>query len=597
MADGLSGKSALMGLKQARRAVRLREADPEKVNDIITKAMQQAIILQKSGDEKLAKMSEKELRQIRKDLLARQVDGGAETEVLVGKLSGLLDTISSGVDTMSNGNEKAVDKAFSSLKDNLPSADTITSAIMTANPILGYAFKMFGDLGRSMKQRKADLQESNRAQAEERARRLSMFDEEGNLVEEQKEAAEVTKEAMHDMVDSTGDNPVLPYLDRIEQELIKFNEAFGVQREVQEEIAENTEAQAPSAEEKYENKREENAGAQRVPMNEKEVDYLTGGFGGLMDLGSIAGLFSIFGGFFSKIATLGKMFLKGGVIFLAFKGIFDFVDGFLNAESLFDNFDGSLVDRFIGGYSNAMSNIVTFFTDAIDSVLGFFGLEDFQFNLEEGEFANKIFDTIKDGIKWLVDAKDAIINQLSAWWEKGGEIIDSGIETIKQIPENLMSGLDSLYNDVSTSISEIFDSITSGISETVDSALDFFGFGDDEEESIQRKRTIARNGSMITVDENGNPVNYNEDDYDVRNYYRAGDLESPSNRATANMEEMARTDYMDRGDNGGNSATVIAPNNVSTQVSNNNFSGSRTSENKDPTHRRAMFGSPSFFTP
>src|SRR5690554_6903700 len=183
--QGVNIKEVMMGLKQARRAVRMRDSEPEQVANIIQRAMQQAIVLQKSGDDKLAKLSAKELRQIRKDLIAGQVDAGAETEIIVGKISGLLDTIDEVDQQIKKENRKAVQSALDGIKDNIPSSDTIMSAIMTANPILGYAFKMFGDLSRSIKNRREQIAEAKREEAEERARRLDMYDENGNLIERQ----------------------------------------------------------------------------------------------------------------------------------------------------------------------------------------------------------------------------------------------------------------------------------------------------------------------------------------------------------------------------------------------------------------------------
>lgn len=620
--QGVNIKEVMMGLKQARRAVRMRDSEPEQVAEIIQRAMQQAIILQKSGDDKLAKLSAKELRQIRKDLIAGQVDAGAETEIIVGKISGLLDTIDEVDQQIKKENRKAVQSALDGIKDNIPSSDTIISAIMTANPILGYAFKMFGDLSRSIKNRREQIAEAKREEAEERARRLDMYDENGNLIERQTETDEMVRESLF-----LDDDPYIPYLERIEDNLARFNEAFGVQAGTLERIAENTEDTGPSVEEQYEqqNQTESKSEETNIKSKTKKPGIIGTLLGGLIT--GVTGIFSTLWAVFKPIMKLaGRLFIITTVI----KAVYDLVDGFFNASKIIDNFDGSIGDRIMAGISSMAAGLITAVTDLFDWVVGLFGFEGF--NLDKEVLANKIFDVMNAVVDWISEKVTAVGQWFASIPDKVTSFIDrivigfeSALDRLTNLPSVLGDKISSFFDWIGTEITNVvsplverFKSTFGKIGDMIKSIIEFiqnkigrvlkflgidFGSEETDKDTSNKSNDVQlKNGKLTRSDTkpegigaDGFPVSFTKEQKETflekfnTNYV---DYMSRGSQAIDMIDRIDTSNRIESIINSNKANTVIAPSNSNQMnVSSTVFHGSRSSENKDPTHRRVQRGS------
>lgn len=174
----MSFQSILLNVRSMRRSMSIRdEADPEKVADILEQVVKESIHLQNAGDKGFQKKSMEELRQIRRDLVSGQINAGAKTDQMVGVYSSVIDAIDSMEKKTAEQSSSYKDTA-NALKKSIPSTDTLISALMTANPLVGYGVKMVRDLTRSGAERR-------KAEKAEAMKRLAILREQEKYLTEQ----------------------------------------------------------------------------------------------------------------------------------------------------------------------------------------------------------------------------------------------------------------------------------------------------------------------------------------------------------------------------------------------------------------------------
>lgn len=171
-------KDILLDIRAMRRSVKIRnETDPEKVAEILEQLVKESVHLQNAGDKGFQRKSLAELKQIRRDLVSGQINAGSKTGQMTAVYSGVIDSIEKLEQNQEKGFD-AYDKTASALRNSIPSSDTLISALMTANPIVGYGVKMVRDLARSS-------QDGRRKAAKEAAARLKLLREQEVYLEEQ----------------------------------------------------------------------------------------------------------------------------------------------------------------------------------------------------------------------------------------------------------------------------------------------------------------------------------------------------------------------------------------------------------------------------
>lgn len=154
----MSFQSILLNVRAMRRSVNIRnESDPDKVADILEQVVKESIHLQNAGDKGFQKKSIEELRQIRRDLVSGQINAGSKTDQMVGVYSSVIDAIDN-MEKKTEGQYAAYENTASAIKKSIPSTDSLISALMTANPLVGYGVKMMRDLSRSNAERKKEQQ-------------------------------------------------------------------------------------------------------------------------------------------------------------------------------------------------------------------------------------------------------------------------------------------------------------------------------------------------------------------------------------------------------------------------------------------------------
>lgn len=143
--------NAILDVRNMKRSLTLRqEPDQAKIVEVLEQILKDAVVSQASGSRTFQKKAYEEMVQIRKDLLARQINAGASQEAMVGIYSHMIDQMNR-MQSENAHSSKAFDQAIGELGRSIPSVDTFISALMTANPLLGYGVKVIRDISRSSK--------------------------------------------------------------------------------------------------------------------------------------------------------------------------------------------------------------------------------------------------------------------------------------------------------------------------------------------------------------------------------------------------------------------------------------------------------------
>lgn len=182
-------KDTIMDVRNAQRAIKLRGIqDPKEVTDLLEKVLRDAVVAQSSGSRTFEAKSLQEMVQIRKDLVAGQINAGASKDAMVGMYSHLIDQMNT-VQRDSSSVTKITEDTFKQFSRSIPSADTFISALMTANPLIGYGVKISRDILRATKAGMA-------SQKEEKAKRLKNLKEQENFVKEQLKLLKMEQEVL-----------------------------------------------------------------------------------------------------------------------------------------------------------------------------------------------------------------------------------------------------------------------------------------------------------------------------------------------------------------------------------------------------------------
>ena len=599
----LNPKKALLDIRKARRATKLRGNDEDVVANTLERIMQEAIVLQESGTNTFSKSALKEMRQIRKDLVAGQIDAGTQQAAYIGKFSSILDNIDNIDSEIKSENKKTIGSGLSSLKDSLPSFDTLTSAVMTANPVLGYAGNMVKDLMTSKKQQKRQFEE-------ERKRRLQSLLEEQNIQDEQLKNEEMQSEVLErdlDQLKNPETNDIyIPYLERIELAIERFNEAFGIENpddeetlsEIKDGIDEQNKLQRESIEQQKSDALEsqfessDNTSPELdLNKNQNEGKDLFGDEGGGLFGGITAGFSALIGPFLKVFEFLkkgGKMFMKFGKftgILAIVQGIYDFVEGIFNAEEILGRGDLNITDRILVGISNVVSGLVSTLTGIVDWVAGLFGVDEI-FGVKQEELTKKIFGWFTSLDDWFLQGLD-YVKELT---NKGLSFASDTINSMTNFFESIYEWVESKLSPILEWITEKIDGITNFGGDLIDGAKDTANsfwdtatgfFSDDEDESSNLNIEGGRTNNP-NLDAKVEKVRRRAEQSRERYY---GDGNVVNERVTNSIEKKNKELTNNNNTNSGGNA-VIAPSSNQTNINNNKFEGSKVSENQDPTHRR-----------
>ena len=195
----------LNDIRLMKRNINLRkENDPNKVIHALEAVLKEVILVRGvDQDSSIARGALEELANLRNALITRHIDAGHKQGEMLAKFTMVLSELQQAREMVDSESKERSDdnegegtdylkSAFSRVTENLPSAQSITSALITANPLMGYGAKMILDLTRSRREHSARAKEEAmrrkhilQAQAEEIQRRLENINEEKDLLVEQ----------------------------------------------------------------------------------------------------------------------------------------------------------------------------------------------------------------------------------------------------------------------------------------------------------------------------------------------------------------------------------------------------------------------------
>lgn len=513
----MSFKDILLEVRSMRRSAQIRnETDPNKVAAILEDLVKESVHLQSGGDKNFQKKSMAELKQIRRDLVAGQINAGDATGKMTVVYSSVIDSLSK-IEADSTKSFQAYEKAASSLKSSIPSTDTLVSALMTANPLLGYGVKMVRDLARNGEEtrKRAKVEAAKklavlRGQEKYLQEQFEIAQAEAEVVEQKAENAETEKKASGRKERSdkgvARNGPYKEVLTAIQSDIKELlniwkddpittvDEAIN---ELTQQTVENTKDQIAAAEE-LEDRREraeaidenksidtsENPIQIVDPVNanavhEKKDDggilggimkgigsLLLSGFAGLFAAGGIfaaggllATMIKPFTGlikFFTGIGSVAlKLASKLALPVAVLSAIYDFFDAFFNASEFLNKPDSQIdiADRISLGIANIITGIVGMF----DSLLELFGID----LIDTEGLTKKIYDFFwgfPDMVMKMLDDATAFIT----------DIYGQVVESLKGQVDDVKSGLVDAYTDVVDRIMSVFNSITTTFKSVVE---------------------------------------------------------------------------------------------------------------------------------
>ena len=503
---------ALSQKTQMKRAIDLRAAENDNdVKAIIKKMVESAIVAQTSNKPRLMMRSIEELNQTVRDLVTRNISVSEKTKKnMVRKLTNLSDDLTK---ELESGGGASSGGGGGGLANVLPSFDNITSAIMTASPILGYGARLLQTVSEGASNN--NVRNAQRSQQER----------DGQI-----RANDILDDDDEDTVSGGGGSVSNSekYLESILDQLVTLNSIWGdgttetnnklselvrVEEEVKEEqrlLREQNEFDSIEAQ------RRQDAGGERggspSPTGDPESDsmlnsILGGGMGGAI-MAAVTGIAGFFGPILAASSTIAGLAAKVAIIPAVIYAIYEFIEGFFNAGEILGlgESEVTISDRIAAGIGSVVDGFLSMINSIVSTVMGWFGM-DIDFMPENSK------QIISNSIKGMFDFYKGIFNDVLSLFGFGPDQEQSLLDGVKGIAKSVLSiplmlfnmvtgffGIDEITSeDIKTKITSGIDSVVKAISNFVtgilDSAVDFVtesiptwkdlkslvGFGDDEE--------------------------------------------------------------------------------------------------------------------
>lgn len=509
-------KHTMLNMRSARRSHTIRnESDPAEVAKQLESILFEAINIQNADDRGFQLRALKELKQLRADMVAGQINAGSSGHKFVGLYSHVIDQLDNLTNTTNKSNN-VLAKTADSFSRSLPSTDSLVAALMTANPIVGYGVKVIRDISKSRK-------EANSRSRDEAKRKLSVLKSEEEYIKSQieqqeaesKNTEEKEKQVKREKREYKRGGIYAPLLTEIRDE-IKRLESFLNQTndEISDSnvlIAKNLEAVNDSIIDQTEtlekieksNDRDEKLSKMSeskdkgIPIidevatlgqQEKKggiLDTLLSGLlgmplrvmtgavagfmgllTGIMSIGSLAAAGGLIGGLIkgasslvSFVLNLGKGLLRIGLKSLALPAtvlaaIYGLFDGFFNADKIIGKADSeiSLGERITAAVSNAFATVAKL----VDWITNLFGFDLFDSEGLEKKIYNFVV-SIPDKVTMVLDYVkqlfDTMLDQVIYTY-------DNLVEDVTSFYDEVIKSAKTVFNDAIDSVLSVFDKVT-----------------------------------------------------------------------------------------------------------------------------------------
>lgn len=484
----------ILNMRNASRSNSIRnEQDPAKVAAQLESILFETINMQNTGSREFQMRALKELKQLRSDMTTGQINAGSKGHQYVGLYSHVIDQI----ENLTRDNERtnsALVGGIGSIKNSMPSTDSLVAALMTANPIVGYGAKIMRDISRSRKETKA----RNAAEAK---KRLTMLKEQEKYLKSQLEAQEeTTTESPQQTQDELERGIYLSLLEEIRDEMKLLESYWRGDDDRLKESTEVIDTQLESIDDHLVEQTDSSEDAEAARIRDDRLSRLdpeiSGDLpiidqvdtsaqrenkGGLLEgilgtplrllkglalgfVGVITGLAGIFGigaaatgiGFLAKLLTpikglvgfifgLGKFALSlGSKILLpaaVLVALFDFFDAFFNADEILGKNDSDITlgDRVLVG----ISNVIARFGQLLDYILELFDIDLFD--------SENLTKTIYDFFVSIPDRIGAMLNMIMLSITTA---IDDSINKVKSIVDSIIETFNKVYSAIEQKITD-----------------------------------------------------------------------------------------------------------------------------------------------
>lgn len=436
---------------------------PDQLADALQERLQEHLEKIVRGTDREFKRNYKELVETKRLMERGQLGDVRDKENVVN----LFNRAITDVHSNSSRFQEMAESMGKSLKDNIPSFDSLVHAMTMANPAIGMGVKFMIQLRQNMKIR-------NALEKKERQKRLEALISEGKATKEQVE--EHKKIVEHNRTERKGKGPLVERMDKLNDETQHqtsiLTKLLSVWSDGNEEVIVNLEETRNQEKQLAEKKEEEDKqnkldiaedkAEEKTPKLERiveEKDEKTGGiafFGRLLGAGgAVAGLFGALMAGLSAIggvvmAALPFVAIAGGVLLAVYK-VFE---GIKNAGEILGKTDLNMWDYI----SAAIGNVVGFFGDMLDWALDLFGIK----NTNYGDMLTK------NVARWLAD----LPNKIMAAFDYIKEQVTGAFDKIKEF--DVKKYLGDVGMMIFEPIVEIFENIKNAISNYFDTVLTEF---------------------------------------------------------------------------------------------------------------------------
>jgi hypothetical protein len=481
---------ALSQKTQMKRAIDLRAAENDNdVKAIIKKMVESAIVAQTSNKPRLMMRSIEELNQTVRDLVNRNISVSEKTKKnMVRKLTNLSDDLTK---ELESGGGASSGGGGAGLANVLPSFDNITSAIMTASPILGYGARLLQTVGEGASNHNARNARRSQQERDGQIRANDILDDDEDTVSGGGGSVSDSEKYLESILDqlvtlnsiwgdgTTETNRKLSELVRVEEEVKEEQRLLREQNEY-----DNIEAQ-----------RRQDAGGERggspSPTGDPESDsmlnsILGGGMGGAI-MAAVTGIAGFFGPILAASSTIAGLAAKVAIIPAVIYAIYEFIEGFFNAGEILGlgESEVTISDRIAAGIGSVVDGFLSMINSIVSTVMGWFGM-DIDFMPENSK------QIISNSIKGMFDFYKGIFNDVLSLFGFGPDQEQSLLDGVKGIAKSVLSiplalfnmvtgffGIDAITfedigNKVTEGINTVISKVTGFVSSIFDSIVKFF---------------------------------------------------------------------------------------------------------------------------
>ena len=514
--------SLVINARNAKRSNAMRkETDTDKVTQQLEAILMESINVQNSDSKNFQVRALKELKQLRSDMITGQINAGSKSNQYVGVYSHVIDQLEEMTASTIETNSGLMD-GVGSITNSMPSTDSLVAALMTANPIVGYGVKIMHDLTKSRREAKRQKREEQKqrlsalkGQEEYIKSQLAMQDDQQDVIDGQ--LKNIDSSGGEDSFGDIHSKLLVEIRDEIKllEHALKDSEAIidshleSVDDHLGDQIDQAADLDSNARRESKLSRLEEPKDDAIPKVENLATNAQSEKKGGIMGmLGGAMGVFRLiaagFMGFATSIGALfglgagggllakmlspikslvgfvfsiGKMVLSIGSKLLlpaaVLLAIFDFFDGFFNADAILGKHDSELTlgDRILVG----IANVIARFVKIIDGVLEFFNIDLFdttdltkriyEFFTSIPEMVANIFNSIigmiKGAFDWYIDKIRYVMSlpgKLFSWY------FDTMVKAFTFIVDAAAGAFTFVIDSVKVVIDKVIETFTSIIS-------------------------------------------------------------------------------------------------------------------------------------